>query len=100
VKKWCLKDKGMGVSECASEDVDDTDEGGGIPFDGDSAVDLVVPEARSRDVEPAVSFLHDDAVCDELEVLVDSRDILENLNRQRCTSSQIWLVHSWASLTL
>ena len=89
-----------GCSECASEDVDDADECGGVPLDGDGSVDLVVPEAGSGDVESAVGLLHDDAVGDELEVLIDVGDALEDLDRRGVTSSQIWLVHTCASLTL
>lgn len=66
-------------SECASENIDDADEGGCVPLDGDSAVDFVVPEARAGDVESAVGLLHDDAVGDELEVLVDGCDAFEDL---------------------
>ena len=67
-------------SESAAEDVDDADKGRGVPLDGDSSIDFVVPEAGARDVEAAVGFLHDDAVGDELEVLVDGGDFLENLS--------------------
>jgi hypothetical protein len=67
-------------SESAAEDVDDTDKGRGVPLDGDSSIDFVVPEAGAGDVEPTVGFLHDDAVGDELEVLVDGSDFLENLS--------------------
>jgi len=99
-------DEGEGIdawwirSECASEDVDDADEGRGIPLDGDSAIDLVVPEAGAGDVESAVRLLHDDAVGDELEVLIDGGDVFQNLSGDTTTSSQIWLVQICASLTL
>ena len=94
------KIEGKSRSECASEDIDDADQGGCVPFDSDSAVDFVVPEAGARDVEAAVSFLHDDAVGDELEIFVESCDVFEDLDRVEVTSSQIWLVQSCASLTL
>lgn len=81
-------------SERASEDVDDADECGRVPLDGDSSVDFVVPEAGAGDVEPAVGLLHDDAIGDELEVLIDVGDALEDLHRIEVTSSQIWLVHT------
>lgn len=71
----------QGGSERASEDVDDADESGRVPLDGDSSVDFVVPEAGARDVEPAVCLLHDDAIGDELEVLIDVGDALEDLDR-------------------
>lgn len=87
-------------SESASEDIDDADEGGSVPLDGDGAVYLVVPETRARDVEATVGFLHNDAVGNELEVLVDASDVLENLTEGLSTSSQIWLVQIWASFTL
>jgi hypothetical protein len=87
-------------SESAAEDVDDANETGCIPFDSHSAIDLIVPEAGAGNVESAVGFLHDDTVGDELEVFVDGRDALEDLGYVLSTSSQIWLVHSWASLTL
>ena len=89
-----------GCSEGAAEHVDDADEAGGVPLDGDSAVDLIVPEAGAGDVESAVGLLHDDAVGDELEVLIDGGDVLEDLGGRGGTSSQIWLVQIWASLTL
>jgi hypothetical protein len=73
--------KGCG-SESTAEDVDDADEGRGIPLYGDGSVDFVVPEAGARNVEPAVGFLHDDAVGDELEVLVDGCDFLEDLDKK------------------
>ena len=76
-------------SESTAEDVDDTDERWGVPLDGNSAVDLVVPEARAGNVESTVSFLHDDAVGDELEVFVGVGDFFEDLDRQKGTSSQI-----------
>lgn len=76
-------------SEGAAEDIDDTDEGRCIPFDGDSAVDFVVPEARTGNVESTVGFLHDDAVGDELEVFVDVGDFSEDLSEWGSTSSQI-----------
>ncbi len=88
------------VSQSASEDIDDADERGGVPLDGDSAVDFIVPEARSWNIESAVCFLHDDAIGDEFEVFIDGSDVLEDLNRKDVTSSQIWLVQSWASFTL
>ena len=67
------------MSECAAEHVNDADKGRGVPLDSHSAVDLVVPEARPRNVESAVSLLHDDAVGDKLEVLIDVGDALEDL---------------------
>lgn len=79
-------------SKRASEDVDDADEGGGVPLDSDGAIDLVVPEAGARDIEATVCLLHDDAVGDELKVLVDGSNIFEDLSGIGCTSSQIWLV--------
>jgi hypothetical protein len=79
-------------SKRASEDIDDADKGRGVPLDSDGAIDLVVPEAGTRDIEPTVCLLHDDAVGDELKVLVDSSNILEDLSGVLCTSSQIWLV--------
>ena len=76
-------------SESAAEDVDDANERRGIPLDGDGSVDFVVPEAGAGDVEPTVGLLHDDAVGDELEVLVDGGDFLEDLSGKQGTSSQI-----------
>jgi len=99
--KWVRKlaDE-VSVSECASEDIDDADECGRIPFDGDSSIDFVVPEAGAGDVESAVSFLHDDTVGDEFEVFIDSCDGFEDLYLVVCTSSHIWLVQICASFTL
>ena len=76
-------------SESASKDVNDADEGACIPFDGDSAIDFVVPEAGAGNVESTVGFLHDDAVGNEFEIFVDGSDCFENLNGEECTSSQI-----------
>ncbi len=90
----------LGRSKSTSEDVDDADEGGRVPLDGDGAVDFVVPEAGAWDVESAVGFLHDDTVGDELEVFVDGGDGLEDLSGCGGTSSHIWLVQIWASFTL
>jgi hypothetical protein len=90
----------MRRSECAPEDVDDANQGGRVPFDGNCTVNLVVPEAGTGNVEAAVCLLHDDAVSDELEVTVDCGDGLEDLDRAEGTSSQIWLVQTCASLTL
>ena len=87
-------------SEGAAEDVNDADEGGSVPLDGDGAVNFVVPEAGAGDVESAVGLLHNDTVGDKLEVLVDTGDALEDLDQSGGTSSQIWLVQIWASLTL
>lgn len=87
-------------SERASEDVNNADEGRGIPLDGHCSVDLVVPEARTRDVKTAIGLLHDDAVSNKLEVAIDCSDTLENLNSFFGTSSQIWFVQTCASLTL
>ena len=89
-----------GGSQGTSEDIDNADEWGCIPLDGDSSIDFVIPEAGSRDVESAVSLLHNDAVGDELEITVGIGDVFEDLDRGYCTSSQIWLVQTWASLTL
>lgn len=69
-------------SQSATEDVDDTDEGRCVPLNGNSAVDFIVPEARSRDIESAVRLLHDDAIGNELEVFVDLGDILKDLDRK------------------
>jgi hypothetical protein len=66
-------------SQGAAEDVDDADERGGVPLDGDCSIDFIIPEAGSRDVESAVCLLHDDAVGDELEVAIDVGDALEDL---------------------
>lgn len=70
-------------SQCASEDIHDANKSWGIPFDGDSSVNFIIPEAGSWYVESAISFLHDDAVGYELEVFVDSGDILENLTKTK-----------------
>ena len=88
------------MSESASKDVDDTDERRSIPFNSDCSIHLIIPEAGARYVESTVSFLHNNAVGNELEVLVDAGDALEDLNQSGGTSSQIWLVQIWASLTL
>lgn len=74
------KIKGAKGSECASEYVDNADERRGVPFDSDGAIDLVVPEARSRKIESAIGFLHDDTVGDKLEVFIFGGDIFENLS--------------------
>ena len=66
-------------SEGAAKHIDDADERGRIPLDGDGSIDLVVPKAGAGDVEPAVGLLHDDAVGDELEVFIDLGDVLEDL---------------------
>lgn len=70
---WCK-------SECASEDIDDADKRGSIPFDSDCSIDFVVPETRAWNVESTVGLLHNDAICNEFEVLIDWCDVLENLN--------------------
>ena len=87
-------------SQGTSEDIDDADEWGRIPLDSHSSIDFVVPEAGPGDVESAVCLLHDDAVGDELEIAIGVGDALEDLDRGHCTSSQIWLVQTCASLTL
>jgi hypothetical protein len=89
-----------GLSQGAAEDIDDADEAGSVPLDGDRPVYFVVPEARAGYIESAVGLLHNDAVGDELEVLVDGGDVLEDLRGKADTSSQIWLVQTCASLTL
>jgi hypothetical protein len=66
-------------SQCASEHIDYANKSRGIPFDSHRSIHLVVPEARSRYVQAAVSLLHDDAIGDELEVFVDCCDVLQNL---------------------
>ena len=88
------------MSQGTSEHVDDAYQAGGVPLDGHSAIYFIVPKAGPRDVEPTVSLLHDDAVGDELEVLIDSSNALQDLSKYKSTSSQIWLVQIWASLTL
>lgn len=88
------------LSEGAAEDIDDANETGGVPLDSHCPVDFVVPKAGARNVESAVGLLHDDAVGDELEVFIDCSDVLEDLGGDGFTSSQIWLVQTWASLTL
>lgn len=88
-------------SEGAAENVDDTDEWGWIPFDGNGSIDLIVPEAWSRKVKSAIGFLHDDTVGNKLEVFIFWGDIFQDLElKVKITSSQIWLVHVCASLTL
>ena len=77
------------MSESASEDIDDTDERRSIPFNSDSSIHLIIPEAGARNVESTISFLHNNAIGNELEVLVDAGDVFENLNKKVCTSSQI-----------
>jgi len=72
-------------SKCTSEDIDDADQGRRVPFHSDSPVNFVVPETRARDVESAISFLHDDAVGDEFEVFVECCDVFEDLNKRGVT---------------
>jgi len=74
------------LSESAAEDIDDTDEGGCVPFDCNSSVDFIIPEAWSWDVESTIGFLHYDAVGYKLEVFVDCCNVFENL-------SVTWCVH-------
>jgi hypothetical protein len=38
------------LSESAAEDIDDTDKGWCIPFDGNSSIDFIIPEAWSWNV--------------------------------------------------
>ncbi len=64
------------VSERTSKDIDDADERRSIPFDGDCAIDFVIPKAWSWDIESTISLLHDDAISYELKVFVDCGDIL------------------------
>lgn len=59
------------LSEPASEDIHDTSQGLVIPLHGHCPIGVIIPVAGPRDVESAVSLLHDDAVGDVLEVLVD-----------------------------
>ena len=77
------------MSESASKDVDDTDERRSIPFNSDCSIHLIIPEAGARNVESTISFLHNNAIGNELEVLVDAGDVFENLDKKVCTSSQI-----------
>jgi len=88
------------LSECTSKDVYDAYKWGSIPFNSDSAIDFVIPKARSWYIESTISFLHDDAICYEFKVFVDGGDVLQDLARLISTSSQIWLVHICASFTL
>lgn len=77
-------------SEGTTKDIDNTDKGGGIPLDCNSAIHFVIPIAGSRKVESTVSFLHDDTIGDILEILVDSGDCLQYLRHGlEHTSSQI-----------
>ena len=69
------------MSQRTSEHIDDAYQAGSIPLDCHSAVNFIVPEAGSRDIEPAVSLLHDDAVGDKLEVLIDSGNVLQDLSK-------------------
>jgi len=88
------------LSERTSKDVYDAYKGWSIPFDSDCSIDLVIPKAWSGNIESTISLLHDNAICYEFKVFVDSGDVLKNLSRLIITSSQIWLVHICASFTL
>lgn len=87
-------------SEPTSEDIYDAGHGGWVPLDGNSAVDVVVPIAAAWYVEAAVCLLHDDAVRDVFEILIDVGDCFQYLRVDRGTSSQIKLDQTCASLTL
>ena len=76
-------------SKSASEHIDDTNEGLGVPLDCHSSIHLIIPIAGPRKVESTICFLHDDAVCYKFEVLVDVGDGLEDLSKNMNTSSQI-----------
>ena len=81
-------------SKPAAEYVYDAREGLVFPLDCDCSISVVVPVARSRDVQPAVRLLHDDTVRDILEVLVHSNKGFQNLSIRRRTSSQMTLDHT------
>ena len=87
-------------SESTSKHIDNTYKGVWIPFDSHSSINFIIPITGSRKVEATVSLLHDDTVGNKFEVFVDSGDAFENLYFWIFTSSQIWLVHIWASFTL
>lgn len=70
----------MEGSKGTSEDIDNADEGGSIPLDSHGSIDFVIPETGTRDIESAISFLHDYAVGNEFEVTIDVCNALENLN--------------------
>lgn len=69
----------MDESQSTAEDVDNTDQGRSIPFDSNSSIYFIIPEAGAGDVESTIGLLHNDAVSNELEVAIDCCDVLENL---------------------
>lgn len=88
-------------SKPTAKDIDNARHGRRVPLHSDRAIHIVVPVAAARYVEATVCFLHDDAVGDILEVLIDIGHGLQNLSVSRSlTSSQMRLDQTCASLTL
>lgn len=67
-------------SQSASKDVYNTYKAWCIPLDSNGSIDFIIPKAWSWNVKAAISFLHDDAIGNELKVSVNCCNILENLN--------------------
>lgn len=87
-------------SETTAEYIDNAGKSLIVPLHSYSAVSIVIPKARSRNIETAVCLLHDDAVGDVLKVFVNCYQSLENLDINLTTSSQITFDHTCASLML
>ncbi len=66
-------------SEGASEYINNAYKGWSVPFNSDRPIYFVIPKARAWNIQPAVCLLHDDAVGNELKVLIYWCDIFQNL---------------------
>lgn len=67
-------------SKGTSKNINNTDKWRRIPFNSDGAINLIIPITRSRQIKPAISFLHDDAVGNKFEIFIDISNWFKNLS--------------------
>lgn len=67
------------ISKGTGEYIDNGNYGVGFMLNSDRAVSIIIPVARTGDVESALGFLHEQTIHNELEVLVLLGEPLEDL---------------------